>query len=169
LYKPVKVSENNLTRDFLLLDLEYPGFEVSPEPSFQDREFGFNQEPFTIPDEVKIVGHLLSIFPPDIRGTLMDPSWDDRVCLQGFADKPVHFLGIITSVHDIALRFMEFMTFFQKRECMSGIMDSAFRYYESDDNLLTDIDNNRGFQEMFSDLSGSFRVIMTTISAGKSG
>ncbi|MHB8164563.1 MAG: hypothetical protein ACYDDV_09540, partial [Methanoregula sp.] len=26
LYKPVKVSENNLTRDFLFLDLEYPGF-----------------------------------------------------------------------------------------------------------------------------------------------
>ncbi|MHB8163315.1 MAG: hypothetical protein ACYDDV_03080, partial [Methanoregula sp.] len=31
LYKPVKVSENNLTRDFLFLDLEYPGFQVSPE------------------------------------------------------------------------------------------------------------------------------------------
>jgi hypothetical protein len=64
---------------------------------------------------------------------------------------------------------MEFMTFFQKRECMPGIMDSAFRYHESNDNLLIDIDNNRGFQEMFSDLSGSERVIMTTISAGKSG
>jgi len=51
---------------------------------------------------------------------------------------------------------MEFMAFFQKRECMSGVMDSAFRYHESDDNLLIDIDNNRGFQEMFSDLSGSF-------------
>jgi hypothetical protein len=64
---------------------------------------------------------------------------------------------------------MEFVTFFQERESVVGIMDSAFRYHESGDNLLINVDRNRGFQEMFSDLSGSFRVIVTTISAGKPG
>jgi HAMP domain-containing protein len=34
LYEPVKVSENDLARDFLLLNLEYPGFQISSEPSF---------------------------------------------------------------------------------------------------------------------------------------
>jgi len=63
---------------------------------------------------------------------------------------------------------MEFMTFFQKRECMLGIMDPAFRNHESGDDLLIGIYNNCGFQEMFSDLSDPFRVIMTAIAAGKS-
>jgi hypothetical protein len=45
LNEPVKASEDDLAGDFLLLDLEYPGFQVSPEPSFDDREPGFNQEP----------------------------------------------------------------------------------------------------------------------------
>jgi len=48
LYEPVKVSENDLARDFLLLDLKSPGFQVSPEPTFDDGELGFNQESFSI-------------------------------------------------------------------------------------------------------------------------
>ncbi len=48
-------------------------------------------------------------------------------------------------------------------------MNPTFRYLESGDNLLIDIDDNRDFQEMFSDLSGSFRVIMAAIPTGKSG
>jgi hypothetical protein len=149
--------------------LEYAGLQVSAESAYEAGELSLHQKPFALSDYVEIIGHLLSIFPPDITGVLMRTSWNDRIRVQSFADKPVHFLVIITPVHDIALRFMEFMTFFQKRECMSGIMDSAFRYHESGDNLLIDIDNNRGFQEMFSDLSGSERVIMTTISDGKPG
>ena len=58
-----------ILHEILLINRENTGFQVSPEPSFQDRKFGFDQEPVTIPDKVKIVGHLLSIFPPDIRGT----------------------------------------------------------------------------------------------------
>lgn len=64
---------------------------------------------------------------------------------------------------------MEFVTFFQKKECMAGIMYTAFRYRESGDNLLIDIDNNRSFQEMFSDLTSPFRVIMTAIPACEPG
>lgn len=48
-------------------------------------------------------------------------------------------------------------------------MDPAFRDPESSNDLLINVDRNCCFQEMFSDLSGSFRVIMTTISAGKPG
>ena len=86
----------------------------------------------------------------------MGTSWNDRICVKRFANKSVHFLRVVSTVHDIALRSNEFVTFFQKRESMSGVMDPAIRYHESDDNLLIDIDNNRSFQEMFSDLSGSF-------------
>jgi hypothetical protein len=45
LNEPVNVGEDDLAGDFLHLDLEYPGFQVSREPSFDDREPGFNQEP----------------------------------------------------------------------------------------------------------------------------
>jgi hypothetical protein len=89
-----------------------------------------------------MISHLLSIFSPDIRRVIVRPCRNDGVSVQGFADKSVHFLGIIPFVHDIAFGFMEFMTFFKKRECMLGIMDSAFRYHESGDNLLIDIDND---------------------------
>jgi hypothetical protein len=118
LYKSVKVSENDLARDFLLLNLIYTGFEVSPEPPFEDREFGFDREAFTIPDKVKIVGHLLSIFSPDILGALMDPSGNNRIRMESFTNIPVHFLGIISPVHDITLRRSCFMKFLQKYECV---------------------------------------------------
>ena len=118
LYEPVKVRENDLTSDFLLLDLENTGFQIIFVPSFQDREFGFNKETFTISDEIKMIGHLLSIFSPGIRSTLMDPSWNNRIRVESFTNIPVHFLGIITTVHDITLRFMAFTKFLQKYECV---------------------------------------------------
>jgi len=37
---------------------------------------------------------------------------------------------------------MEFMTFIHKRESILEIIDPAFRYHESGDNLLIDIDND---------------------------
>ena len=52
---------------------------------------------------------------------------------------------------------------------MPGIMDSTFRGYKSGDNLLIGIDRDRRFQEMFSEFAGSFREIMATVSARKSG
>jgi len=169
LYEPVKVGEKDLTRDFLLLNLKFSWFQVRPEPTFEDRELGFNQEPFSIANWIKVFCHLLSIFPPDIRGELMRTSWNDRLRVKRFANKSVHFLRVVSTVHDVARRSNEFVTFFQKRESMSGVMDSAVRYHKSDDNLLIDIDNNRSFQEMFPDLSRSFWVIMTAISTGKPG
>ena len=54
------------------LILENTRFQVNTVPSFQDRKFGFNQEPFTITDKVKVVGHLLSIFPH----TFVVPRWN---------------------------------------------------------------------------------------------
>lgn len=52
---------------------------------------------------------------------------------------------------------------------MPGIMNSAFRRNESGNNLKFSIDRDRSFQEMFSDLTGSFRKIMAAIPAGKPG
>ena len=72
----------------------------------------------------------------------MTARWNDRNCLQGFPDEPVHFLGVVSPVHDIAFRFMEIVTFFQERECVMGIMSPAFRDHESGDNLLIDVDND---------------------------
>jgi len=142
LNEPVKVSENNLARDFLFLNLENPGFQVSSESPFDDGELSLDQKPPSIPDSVEVLGHFLTVFSPDIRRVIVRPGRNDRIRVQGFTDKSMHFLGIISFVHDIALGFMEFMTFFQKRESMLGIMDSAFRYHEASDNLLIDIDND---------------------------
>lgn len=48
-------------------------------------------------------------------------------------------------------------------------MDPALRDPETSDNLLFDIDDDRGFQEMFPDFTGSFGVIMAAVSAGEPG
>jgi hypothetical protein len=52
---------------------------------------------------------------------------------------------------------------------MSGIMDPTVRGNEPGDHLLIGINRDRSFAEMFSELAGSFRVIMAAIPAGKSG
>jgi hypothetical protein len=53
---------------------------------------------------------------------------------------------------------------------MLGFMDTVLRDQESGDDLMTGIDSNRSFQEMFSHLSGSSEgVVMTGISAGEHG
>jgi hypothetical protein len=52
---------------------------------------------------------------------------------------------------------------------MAGIVDSAFRCNEPGNNLEISINRDRSFQEMFSDLPGSFGEIMAAIAAGKAG
>jgi len=48
-------------------------------------------------------------------------------------------------------------------------MDPAFRGKESGNHLLIDINRDRSFQEMFSDFTRSFREIVATVTAGKTG
>jgi hypothetical protein len=86
LYEPVKVSENDLAWNFFLLNLEYPGFQVSSEPSFEEREFGLDEEPSSVPGSVEILGHLFSIFPPNMFGTFPGSWRNNRDCFQIFAD-----------------------------------------------------------------------------------
>ena len=50
---------------------------------------------------------------------------------------------------------------------MSGIMDPTIRSNEPGNHLQIGIDRDRSFDEMFSDLSGSFREIVAAITAGK--
>ena len=52
---------------------------------------------------------------------------------------------------------------------MPGIVDPAFRSDEPGNYLLIGVNRDRSFQEMFSDLAGSFREIMAAVSARKSG
>jgi hypothetical protein len=52
---------------------------------------------------------------------------------------------------------------------MSGVVDTAVRGNEPGDDLLFGINRDRSFQEMFSDLTGSFGEVVTAISAGKAG
>jgi len=81
----------------------------------------------------------------------------------------VYFLGIVSPVHDITLRSLGFVTFFQKYKSMLGLMDPVFRDHEPGDELLIGIDSDGSFQEMFSHLAGPDGVIMTGIPAGEPG
>ena len=81
----------------------------------------------------------------------------------------MHFLGIVSSVHDITIRSLRFVTFLQKNEGMLGLMDLVFGYHEHGIELLIGIDSDGSFQEMFSHLSGSDGVILTGIPAGEPG
>jgi len=81
----------------------------------------------------------------------------------------VHFLGIVSAVHDVTIRSLGFMTFFQKYKSMLGFMDPVFGYHEPGDELLIGIDSDGSFQEMFSHFTGPEGVIMTGIPAGEAG
>jgi len=61
------------------------------------------------------------------------------------------------------------MASLQKNVGVLRVVNPAFRYRESGNYLLIGIDSNRSFQEMFSDFSGSYGVIMTGIPAGEPG
>ena len=81
----------------------------------------------------------------------------------------MHFLGVISAVHDITRRSLGSMTSFQKYKSMLGLMDPVFGYHKSGDCLLIRIDSDRSFQEMFSHFTGPDGVIMTGIPAGEAG
>ena len=81
----------------------------------------------------------------------------------------MHFLGVVSAVHDVTIRSLEFMTFFQKYKCMLGLMDPVFGYHEPGDELLIGINSDGSFQEMFSHLTGPDGIIMTGITAGEPG
>lgn len=81
----------------------------------------------------------------------------------------MYFLGIISAVHDVTIRFLGFMTFFQKYKSMLRLMDAVFGYHEPGNELLIGIDSDGSFQEMFSHLTGTEGVIMTGITAGEPG
>jgi hypothetical protein len=102
-------------------------------------------------------------------GIFPDSGRNNRICIQRFPDESVHFLGVVSPVHEITIRSPRFVASLQKNECMLRIVNPTFRYRESCNYLLIGIDSNRSFQEMFSDFSGSDGVIMTGITAGEPG
>jgi len=53
--------------------------------------------------------------------------------------------------------------------CVPGIVNPAFGSDEFGDHPLIGVNRNRCFQEMLSNLPGSYRIIITRISAGKPG
>jgi hypothetical protein len=51
--------------------------------------------------------------------------------------------------------------------CMTGIVDSGIGCDKSCDSPKIGIDRDRSFEEMFPNLTGSGRIIMAAITAGK--
>jgi len=97
-----------------------------------------------------------SLKDPNDEFVLSGINRDNGIRVQFFSYRSVNAFRIITFVHDIAGRFFRFVTSSQQRPGMSGIVYTAFRRDESDNDLSLGINCDRCFYEMFPDLSGSF-------------
>lgn len=105
----MKVTDNHFVGDFFSLDEEFSCFKIPGEPSFQDREFVFNELSSRVDDIIEPGGHFLTVSTANevsIPGT----EWDDRICVKVFPDQPVNIFGIISPIHDIAVGFPEIVT-----------------------------------------------------------
>jgi hypothetical protein len=76
---------------------------------------------------------------------------------------------IVSLVHDVKIRLPDFVTLSEQFLGVSSVMDPAFRGNKTSYNLLISINRDRCFQEMFSNLPGSFREIMAAVPTCKSG
>jgi hypothetical protein len=162
----VNVTDNHFISDFLFLDKKYSCFQVSTELSFQDREYVFNELTSAIFLIIELLSHFLSVFPTDnliVPGT----DRDEGFCLKIFTDKTMYVFGIVTFIHDVTIGFPYFMALSKEFFCMTGIVDSGIGCDKSCDSPKIGIDRDRSFEEMFPNLTGSGRIIMAAITAGK--
>jgi len=62
---------------------------------------------------------------------------------------------IVSLIHDMEIRFSGSVTLPEVLFCVENIMDRMLGDLQSSDNLLSCIDRNRGFQELFRRFSSS--------------
>lgn len=110
--------------------------------------------------------HFSSIISEDAFSV---PDWDKLVRVEGIPDQPVDLFGIESSVHDIEVRLSGSLGLFQEFFGVRDIMDQVLGDLQAGDNLLGGINGDCGFQEPFSGLVSSHRIVMAGIGAGKSG
>ena len=77
--------------------------------------------------------------------------------------------GVVSFVHDIEVRMSDPVTSFQKFFGVWNIVDRMLGDLQTRDNLYICIYRYRCFQEPFSGLTGSSRIIMTGVRTGKPG
>jgi len=73
----------------------------------------------------------------------------------------VEIIGVVASVHDIALRGVEIVTLSEEFPGMTDIMDPTVRSHEPGNDLKVSINRDRCFQELFSEFPGTFRKIVS--------
>jgi hypothetical protein len=164
----VNVTDNHFVSDFFRLNQESSSFEIAAALSFQDREFILDDLSSWINHLIELLSHLPTIRTPDYV-IIPGANWDNRISVKVFPDQPVNRFRVVSSVHDVAVRLPGIMTLPEQFLGMSGIMDPAFRGNEPGNHLEIGINRDRSFDEMFSDLPGSFGEIVAAITTGKAG
>lgn len=88
--------------------------------------------------------------------------------LQVLSDQTMNCFRVVSSIHHIAL-WSYLVTLSEQPACVPNIVNPTFRSDKPGDHLLIGINWDWSFQEMLSNLACSGWVIVTRISAGKSG
>ena len=77
--------------------------------------------------------------------------------------------GVVSFVHDIEVRWSGSVTLFEKFLGMNNIVNRMLGDFQTGDNLLIRVNGDGCFQELFSGLTGSPRIVVAGISTRKSG
>jgi hypothetical protein len=88
---------------------------------------------------------------------------DKGIGIERVMDQFMDFFGVVSLVHDIELRMPDTVTLFQEFFGMRNIMDRILGDLQSGDNLSIGINREGGFQEPFSGLTCSSRIIVTGV------
>ncbi len=89
--------------------------------------------------------------------------------MQRIPDQSVDLFGVVAFVHDVEVGLSDSVRLFQEFFGVRNVMDRALRDLQTGDDLLSSINGDRCFQEPFSRLTGSPRVVVAGIRAGEPG
>ena len=76
--------------------------------------------------------------------------------------------SVVTFIHDIEVGFSDLVNLFQEFFRMRGIVNRMLRDLQSGNDLMKSVDGNGGFQEPFSRLTRSPRIVVAGIRSGES-
>ena len=96
------VVNDDLAGDFFHLNQEFPGFQITPELSFQDRERGFHELSSSVFWIISPQTHFFSIRTSN-DFILPESERDNRISIQVLSDDPMNIIRVVSTIHNITI------------------------------------------------------------------
>lgn len=94
---------------------------------------------------------------------------DKRIGVEQIPDQFMDLCGVVFFVHNAKARMSNPMALFQEFFGLGDSMNRLLGDLQSGNNLLISIDRDRGFQDLFSSLTGSLGIVVACVWAGEPG